>query len=75
MAETTAGPEAESDSRPRETALRRFSLWSSKVSLERKLTIALLIAAVSAGMATFAAMTGRIPGDVSPWSILLLLLS
>ena len=74
MAETTAGPEAESGNRARETALRRFSLWSSKVSLERKLTIALLIAAVSAGMATFAAMTGRIPGDVSSWSILLLLL-
>lgn len=57
-----------------DTALRRFSAWSGRVNLERKLVIALLIAAVSACIATFAAMTGRIPGDVPSWIILLLLL-
>ena len=52
---------------------RRFSEWAGRVNLERKLAIALLVAAVTAGIATFAAMTGRLPAAVDTWVILLLL--
>jgi len=53
--------------------LQRFSVWARRVRLERKLTLALLIAAVTAGIATFAAMTGRWPVAADAWVVLLLL--
>lgn len=52
---------------------RRFKAWSQRHGLERKLSAVLLLAAVLSGMATFAAMTGRLPGAGDPRSILLLL--
>ncbi|MDH3914219.1 MAG: HAMP domain-containing protein, partial [Rhodospirillales bacterium] len=44
-----------------------------RVRLERKLAIVLLIAAVTSGVMTFAAMTGRLPGKIEPWVILSLI--
>jgi two-component system nitrogen regulation sensor histidine kinase NtrY len=44
-----------------------------RVRLERKLAVALLIAAVTSGVTTFAAMTGKLPGKVEPWVILSLI--
>ena len=62
---------------PRESRLgglvQRLSRWTRKVKLERKLAIALLVAAVTSGILTFAAMTEKIPGGVDPWAILLLI--
>lgn len=52
---------------------RRFKAWSQRYGLERKFSALLLLAAVLSGMATFAAMTGRLPGAGDPRSILLLL--
>ena len=54
-------------------SLERFSRWSSRVKLEGKLVIGLLIAAVSAGIATFAVMTGRAPTEADTTLVLLLL--
>ncbi len=51
----------------------RFLDWAHRVKLERKLAVALLIAAVTSGTLTFAAMTGRLPGKVDPWIILWLI--
>ena len=53
--------------------LQRFSRWSSRVKLEGKLAVVLLIAAVSAGVATFAAMTERLPTEAEATHVLLLL--
>ena len=53
--------------------LGRFSAWARRVNLERNLAIALLVAAVSAGVATFAAMTGRL--QESDTTLILLLLN
>ena len=55
------------------TTLQRLSNWTRRVRLERKLAIAFLIAAVTSGITTFAAMTGNLPGLVDPWSILVLI--
>ncbi|MDJ0896990.1 MAG: HAMP domain-containing protein, partial [Alphaproteobacteria bacterium] len=52
----------------------RFADWAQRVRLERKLVIALLVGAVTAGIATFAAMTESLPAAVDTWVILLLLL-
>lgn len=52
---------------------RRLNLWMRRVKLERKLAIALLVAAVTSGVTTFAAMTGNLPGRVEPWVILSLI--
>ena len=57
----------------RQIKFRRFATWAGRINLERKLAIALLIAVVTAGTATFAAMTGRLPRAVDTWVILLLL--
>jgi two-component system nitrogen regulation sensor histidine kinase NtrY len=54
-------------------ALLRFQFWSRRVRLERNLAIALSVAAVVAGVATFGAMTGNLPVAVDTWDILLLL--
>ena len=60
-----------------ETRWRRaaigFVTWARRVRLERKLAVLLLIAAVSAGVATFAATTDNLPVAVDAWVILLLL--
>ena len=53
--------------------LGRFSAWARRVNFERKLALVLLVAAVTAGLATFAAMTGRLPQESDPTLILLLL--
>ncbi len=62
---------------PRESKLRatlqRIGGWMRRVHLERKLAISLLIAAVSSGVATFAAMTEKLPGRVEPLVIVLLI--
>lgn len=69
----------ESDSLPEEKRklparlYQGFRAWARRHGLERKLSIILLVAAVLSGMATFAAMTGRLPGAGDPRSILLLL--
>lgn len=52
---------------------RRFLAWAQRVHLERRLAIALLIAAMISGSATFAAMTGYLPRAGTPTYILLLL--
>ena len=57
---------------PRRTLLR-FLLWSRRFRLERNIAIALAVAAVAAGVATFGAMTGNLPVAVDTWDILLLL--
>ena len=57
---------------PRRTLLR-FLFWSRRVRLERNLAIALSVAAVVAGVATFGAMTDNLPVAVDTWHILLLL--
>ncbi|MFD1379191.1 hypothetical protein [Fodinicurvata halophila] len=41
---------------------RRLKAWSQRYGLERKFSALLLLAAVLSGIATFAAMTGRLPG-------------
>ncbi len=66
------GPESASESTMRGT-VQRIGDWVRKVKLERKLAIVLLVAAVSSGIMTFAAMTGRLPGKVEPWVILSLI--
>ncbi|WP_022727004.1 sensor histidine kinase NtrY-like [Fodinicurvata sediminis] len=69
----------ESDSLPEEKRklparlYQGFRAWARRHGLERKLSIILLVAAVLSGIATFAAMTGRLPGAGDPRSILLLL--
>lgn len=57
---------------PRRTLLR-FLYWSRRFRLERNVAIALAVAAVAAGVATFGAMTGNLPVAVDTWGILLLL--
>ena len=64
---------AEAPARNPNGAWRRFADWSGRVNLERKLAVALLIAAVTSGVATFAAMTERLPAAADAWVILLLL--
>ncbi len=59
--------------RPFSPYLRRFSAWAKRVRLELRASIALTLAAVIAGFATFLAMTGHIPGMGDPQGILLLL--
>jgi two-component system nitrogen regulation sensor histidine kinase NtrY len=54
-------------------ALLRFLFWSRRVRLERNLAIALSVASVAAGVATFGAMTDNLPVAVDTWDILLLL--
>ncbi len=54
-------------------AVLRFLFWSRRFRLERNLAIVLALAAVAAGTATFAAMTGSLPVAVDTWGILLLL--
>lgn len=51
----------------------RLTTWMHRVKLERKLAIVLLVAAVTSGVTTFAAMTGNLPGRVEPWVILSLI--
>jgi len=55
------------------TVFQRFHAWAGRVNLERKVAVTLLIAAVTAGLATFGAMTGRLPRAADSWVILLLL--
>ncbi|MEX0923838.1 MAG: PAS domain-containing sensor histidine kinase [Rhodovibrionaceae bacterium] len=83
QAETTAGREVLSDTRggaddparvgDQSNIYRRFYVWAQRVHFERRLAIALLIAAILSGSATFAAMTGYLPRAGSPKYILLLL--
>jgi two-component system nitrogen regulation sensor histidine kinase NtrY len=47
--------------------------WAGRVGLGRKLTIALAIAALASGVATYAAMTGAAPFGPGPGAVLLLL--
>jgi two-component system nitrogen regulation sensor histidine kinase NtrY len=54
-------------------AWTRFRGWALRVHFERYLAIALTVAAVSAGVATFGAMTDSLPGAVDAWGLLLLL--
>jgi len=68
--ETTA---ANSTPRLPRRALLRFLFWSRRVRLERNLAIALSVASVAAGVATFGAMTDNLPVKVDTWDILLLL--
>ena len=56
------------------TWLQRLSRWTSRVKLERKLTVALLVAAVTSGVTTFGAMTGNLPTLFDPRSILVLII-
>ncbi len=58
---------------PPQGRYRRIAAWAHRVNLERKLAIVLLVATVTAGTVTFAAMTGNLPRALDPWSILLLL--
>jgi two-component system nitrogen regulation sensor histidine kinase NtrY len=72
------GPEGDSLSGSSGTAalptkLQRLGAWTRRVRLERRLAIAFLVAAVTSGITTFAAMTGNLPGLVDPWSILSLI--
>ncbi len=71
MIDDAAAPES-SPGLPRR-ALLRFLFWSRRVRLERNLAIALAVAAVVAGVATFGAMTDNLPVAVDTWHILLLL--
>ncbi len=41
------------------TVFSRFRLWASRIGLSRKLAIALTLASVAAGMATYGALTGE----------------
>jgi two-component system nitrogen regulation sensor histidine kinase NtrY len=52
---------------------RRASSWAARVGLGRKATIALAIAALLSGLATYAAMTGAPPFGPNPQTVLLLL--
>lgn len=52
---------------------RRASSWAARIGLGRKATIALAIAALLSGIATYAAMTGAPPFGPSPQTVLLLL--
>lgn len=58
---------------PMRGTVQRIGDWVRRVRLERKLAIALLVAAVTSGIMTFAAMTGRLPGKIEPWVILSLI--
>jgi two-component system nitrogen regulation sensor histidine kinase NtrY len=65
------GPEdaADRDGSPARGTVQRLTDWMRRVRLERKLAITLLIAAVTSGVMTFAAMTGGLPGKIEPWVI------
>ena len=63
---------AETSSAAPARAIERFTAWARRVNLERKLTVVLLVAAVTAGLATFAAMTERLPTQADATLILLL---
>ncbi|HSR71652.1 MAG TPA: two-component sensor histidine kinase, partial [Kiloniellales bacterium] len=52
---------------------RRLAAWAQRVGLERKLALVLLVATVTSGTVTFAAMTGNLQIAVDPRAILLLL--
>jgi len=60
---------------PQRSLIQRCLDWSRRVRLERKLTIFVLILAVTCGVATFAATTGQLPGTVSPTTLVILLLT
>lgn len=53
--------------------LGRFVRWARRVRLERRLSYVLLLLSVTAGIATFVAMTGVLPAEVPPDLVLLLL--
>ncbi|GAB5471766.1 MAG: PAS domain-containing sensor histidine kinase [Rhodospirillales bacterium] len=55
-------------------ALQRFVDWTRRGRVERWLMIILLIMAVASGLATFFAMTGRLPGSVGNTTLIVLLL-
>ena len=56
---TGAADPAGTGGSPARGTVQRLTDWMRRVRLERKLAVALLIAAVSSGVMTFAAMTGR----------------
>jgi two-component system nitrogen regulation sensor histidine kinase NtrY len=68
----TAGA-ADKRETPVRSTVQRLTDWMRRVKLERKLAIVLLVAAVTSGVMTFAAMTGRLPGKIEPWVILSLI--
>jgi two-component system nitrogen regulation sensor histidine kinase NtrY len=67
------GSAAEWAEAPWRGLLQGFIRWSRLVRLERKLAIVLLVASVSAGITTFAAMTGNLPVATDTALMLLLL--
>jgi two-component system nitrogen regulation sensor histidine kinase NtrY len=51
----------------------RLVAWASRVHLERKLAIFLVVGGVASGLTTFAGMTDNLPGVADPTTMLLLL--
>lgn len=52
---------------------RRFAEWSGRVGLSRKFAVALTVAAILSGVATYAALTGSAPLGPGPNTVLVLL--
>ena len=52
---------------------RQFVLWAGRMGLARKLAIALTVAAIASGIATYVALTGSTPFGPDPTTILILL--
>jgi two-component system, NtrC family, nitrogen regulation sensor histidine kinase NtrY len=52
---------------------RQARRWAERVRLGRKLTVALAVAALASGVATYAALTGSTPSGAGSESVLLLL--
>ncbi len=53
--------------------LGHFMGWASRMGLARKLAIALTVAAIASGIATYVALTGPTPFGPDPTTILILL--
>ena len=52
---------------------QRFGRWSRAVGLPRKLAIAVAVAAIASGIATYGAMSGAAPFGSDPKNVLILL--
>src|SRR6516225_6693594 len=53
--------------------MRRFRIWADRIGLRRKIAIALAIAALASGIATYLALTGAPPFGPHPTAVLSLL--
>ena len=58
---------------PRATFWRRTRRWARRIGLSRRLTMALTIAAIAAGVTTYAALTESRPFGGDPRVVLVLL--